>query len=158
MEWHRLDVAATIASPTAAASVSAAVRAAPPFSLGYIGVPPARRLCCCGSRHGTCCRPALRSHFRRSLHASALLASCWLLLDILPPALPLPLSPPPSICWLATPRSLVLLALQVWFLKIFCILKYSAYMYSSISGVLSIFLDYRGPAYIPGLAGPCLYS
>ncbi len=47
-----------------------------------------------GPVFGTCCRPASRSHFRRSLHASALLASCWLLLDILPPALPLPLSQP----------------------------------------------------------------
>ncbi len=57
----------------------------------------------------TCCRPASCSHFCRSLHASTLLASCWLLLDILP--LPLSPLPPPSICRLATPRSLVLLAL-----------------------------------------------
>ncbi len=34
VEGHRLDVAANIASPAAAASVSAAVRAAPPYSLG----------------------------------------------------------------------------------------------------------------------------
>ncbi len=32
IEWHRLHVAATITSPAAAASVSAAVRAAPPYS------------------------------------------------------------------------------------------------------------------------------